>query len=57
MLGDAIEVQAPALAQCVKRLSFTEIEACAVDTDETRVMRDAIVKLQVEHERVGYAPC
>lgn len=34
--------QAMALAQFVKRLTWSEMRACAVDDDETWVMKDAI---------------
>lgn len=34
--------QALALAQFVKRLTWSEIQACAVDEDETYEMRDAV---------------
>ena len=38
--------QAMALAQFVKRLTWSEMRACAVDDDETWVMKDAIQALQ-----------
>ena len=56
VLEDITDAQTLALAQFVKRLNFAEIEGCAVDVDEAYVMRDAIVKLQIALERVGYAP-
>ena len=34
--------QSQALAQFVKRLTWSEIQACAVDKDETYEMRDAL---------------
>lgn len=34
--------QAMALAQFVKRLTWSEMRDCAVDDDETWVMKDAI---------------
>lgn len=50
------ESQAMALAQFVKRLSWSEMRACAVDDDETWVIKDAISALQKSLADVGYRP-
>ncbi|MBP1039194.1 hypothetical protein J8631_26945 [Serratia fonticola] len=50
------ESQAMALAQFVKRLSWSEMRACAVDDDETWVIKDAISALQKSLADVGYSP-
>lgn len=50
------ESQAMALAQFVKRLSWSEMGACAVDDDETWVIKDAISALQKSLADVGYNP-
>ncbi|CVE00518.1 hypothetical protein VC585_21140 [Citrobacter freundii] len=48
--------QAMALAQFVKRLTWSEMRACAVDDDETWVMKDAIQALQKSLADVGFSP-
>lgn len=45
-----------ALAQFVKRLSWAEVRACAVNDDETYVMRIAIGVLQDALSEAGYRP-
>ena len=48
--------QAMALAQFVKRLTWSEMRACAVDDDETWVMKDAIQSLQKSFADAGFSP-
>lgn len=48
--------QAMALAQFVKRLTCSEMRACAVDDDETWVMKDAIQALQKSLADAGFSP-
>lgn len=48
--------QALALAQFVKRLTWSEIQACAVDEDETYQMRDAVNLLQKSLAEAGFSP-
>lgn len=48
--------QALALAQLVKRLTWSEIQACAVDEDETYEMRDAVNLLQKSLAEAGFSP-
>ena len=48
--------QAMALAQFVKRLTWSEMRACAVDDDETWGMKDAIQALQKSLADVGFSP-
>ena len=48
--------QAMALAQFVKRLTWSELRACAVDDDETWVMKDAIQSLQKSLTDAGFSP-
>lgn len=48
--------QAMALAQFVKRLTWSEMRACAVDDDETWVMKDAIQALQTSLADAGFSP-
>lgn len=45
-----------ALAQLVKRLSFNECRANAVDNDEAYLMTDALVKFQRFLAGAGVAP-
>ena len=47
--------QALALAQFVKRLTWSEIQACAVDEDETYEMRDAVNLLQKSLAEAGFS--
>ena len=48
--------QAMALAQFVKRLTWSEMRACAVDDDATWVMKDAIQSLQKSLTDAGFSP-
>ncbi|HGM5391990.1 TPA: hypothetical protein ACKP07_004931 [Serratia marcescens] len=48
--------QALALAQFVKRLTWSEIQACAVDENETYEMRDAVNILQKSLAEAGFSP-
>lgn len=48
--------QVLALAQFVKRLTWSEIQACAVDEDETYEMRDAVNLLQKSLAEAGFSP-
>ncbi|WP_336844494.1 DUF7706 family protein [Serratia nevei] len=48
--------QALALAQFVKRLTWSEIQACAVDEDDTYEMRDAVNLLQKSLAEAGFSP-
>ena len=48
--------QALALAQFVKRLTFAEARACAIDEDEAYRIVDAVGRLQRALGDVGYAP-
>ena len=48
--------QALALAQFVKRVTWSEMRACAVDDDEAYTIRDAIHQLDKALAEVGYAP-
>lgn len=48
--------QAEALAQFVKRCSWSDLRINSIDDDEASRMRDAIGKLQAALASVGYAP-
>jgi len=48
--------QAMALAQFVKRLTWSEMRSCAVDDDETWVMKDAVSVLQKSLTDAGFSP-
>jgi len=48
--------EALALAQLVKRLTWSDLRGCAVDDAETYTIRDAVGKLQDALARAGYAP-
>ena len=48
--------QALALAQLAKRITWSDMRACAVDDDEAYVMRDAVDKLASALAAQGYAP-
>ncbi|MBH3029550.1 DUF7706 family protein [Serratia liquefaciens] len=50
------QIQALALAQFVKRLTWSEIQACAVDENETYEMRDAVNLLQKSLAEAGFSP-
>lgn len=60
--GPEIEVrfsssaQALALAQFVKRVTWSEIRSCAVDDSEAYEIRDAIEELQRSLAEAGFAP-
>ncbi|ELZ7237647.1 hypothetical protein ACJ5XM_005005 [Enterobacter hormaechei] len=45
-----------ALAQLVKRLSWSVLRGCAVSDEEAWVMKSAIEKLQQALREEGYAP-
>ncbi|CAO94827.1 hypothetical protein BR311_003661 [Escherichia coli] len=48
--------EALALAQFVKRLTWSDIRGCAVDDSEAYTMKDAIGKLQKALAEKGYSP-
>ncbi|MCC8422921.1 DUF7706 family protein [Photorhabdus thracensis] len=48
--------EAMALAQLVKRLSWAEIRACAVDDTEAWIIKAAIGRLQSALAYHGYSP-
>ncbi|SUB84228.1 Uncharacterised protein [Pragia fontium] len=48
--------QAWALAQLVKRLSWSELRACAVSDDEAYEIKDAVHQLQNALAEAGFAP-
>ncbi|GCZ39466.1 TPA: hypothetical protein ACOEHN_003905 [Enterobacter kobei] len=50
------ENETMALAQFVKRLSWSDLRGCAVNDDEAWVMKSAIDKLQRALGEEGYAP-
>lgn len=50
------ESEAMALAQLVKRITFTGVADCAVDTGEAHLMLGAIERLRVALAEAGYAP-
>lgn len=50
------DAQALALAQFVKRLTFAEARACAIDEAEAYRITDAVGRLQRALGDVGYAP-
>lgn len=50
------DAEALALAQFVKRLQWAHMRECAVDHEETLDIRAAILRLQRELARAGYAP-
>jgi hypothetical protein len=50
------ENETMALAQLVKRLSWSDLRGCAVCDEEARVMKSAIEKLQQALREEGYAP-
>ena len=45
-----------ALAQLLKRLTWSDMRGCAVDDAETYIIRDAVGKVQDALGRAGYAP-
>ncbi|QUN32353.1 hypothetical protein KB879_32125 (plasmid) [Cupriavidus sp. KK10] len=45
-----------ALAQFVKRLTWTDMRACAVDDEEAYAIRDAVDRLGKALAEQGYAP-
>ncbi|EJA5100221.1 hypothetical protein MVA19_004919 [Salmonella enterica] len=50
------ENETMALAQLVKRLSWSDLRGCAVSDKEAWVMKSAIEKLQQALREEGYAP-
>lgn len=48
--------EAMALAQFVKRTTWSQIRENAVDDNEAYLMRDAIDNLQIALRKYGYAP-
>ncbi|MFL6970066.1 hypothetical protein ACJ6X8_27940 [Pseudomonas alvandae] len=48
--------QTLALAQFVKRLTWSDMRGCAKDDDEAYEIRDAVGKLQNALALAGYAP-
>ncbi|WP_409280218.1 hypothetical protein [Pseudomonas sp. KCJK8751] len=48
--------EATALAQLLKRLTWSDLRGCAVDDSEAYVIRDAAGRLQDALGRAGYAP-
>lgn len=50
------ETEALALAQLVKRITFSDVRSFAVDDHEAHVMVTAIFKLKKALGAVGYAP-
>ncbi|HWA39823.1 MAG TPA: hypothetical protein VG873_18365 [Burkholderiales bacterium] len=50
------DVEALALAQFVKRLTWGGMRECAVDEAETRQIRAAIERLQAALREAGWAP-
>ncbi|EMQ8269618.1 hypothetical protein WI133_004813 [Escherichia coli] len=45
-----------ALAQFVKRLTWSDLRGCAVDDDEAYVIKDAVNKLQRAMAEEGFSP-
>ncbi|PDN24906.1 DUF7706 family protein [Salmonella enterica] len=50
------ENETMALAQFVKRLSWSDLRGCAVSDEEAWVMKSAVDKLQQALREEGYAP-
>ncbi|OJM44433.1 hypothetical protein BK294_22040 [Escherichia coli] len=50
------ENETMALAQLVKRLSWSDLRGCAVSDEEAWVMKSTIEKLQQALREEGYAP-
>jgi hypothetical protein len=48
--------EAMALAQLVKRLSWSEIRACAVNDEEAWLIKDAVGRLKKSLAYHGYSP-
>lgn len=48
--------EALALAQFVKRLTWSDLRGCAVDDDEAYVIKDAVDKLQRAMAEEGFSP-
>lgn len=48
--------EAMALAQLVKRLTWTEMRGCAVNDDEAYIISGAVAKLQKSLAEAGFAP-
>ena len=54
--AELTQSQALTLAQFVNRLTWSEIQACAVDEDETYELRDAVNLLQKSRAEAGFSP-
>ena len=48
--------EALALAQFVKRLTWSDLRGCAVDDDEAYVIKDAVDKFQRALAEEGFSP-
>jgi hypothetical protein len=48
--------QALALAQMVKRITWSDMRQLSADDDEAYAMKDAVIALQAALAAVGYAP-
>lgn len=55
-LAELNEAETWAFAQLLKRLSWAELRACAVDDAEAYDARDAVAKLQRAFAEAGVAP-
>lgn len=55
-LAELSEAETWALAQLLKRLSWSELRACAVSEAEAYEARDAVAKLQRAMAEAGIAP-
>ena len=55
-LAELNEAETWAFAQLLKRLSWAELRACAVDDVESYDARDAVAKLQRAFAEAGVAP-
>jgi hypothetical protein len=55
-MAELTGMDAMALAQLVKRLSWAEMRACAVSDAEAYEIRDSVGKLQRMLAEAGYAP-
>jgi hypothetical protein len=55
-IHDTTPAEIGALAQLVKRITWSDIRGCAVSDDEAYEMRDAVSKLQSALAETGYAP-
>jgi len=55
-MAELTDMDAMALAQLLKRLSWAEMRACAVNDAEAYEIRDGVGKLQRMLAEAGYAP-